>query len=283
MRQLKHFRALYICLAKTYFSALLRVSRALFGRRLLILRLPETLGDCLVYTFVASEIKARFYPIKIVLATNKPELFCDNPNVDRLLKLNRFTKVFLPYLHYTACFGYKGKQTKVAYMLLDILGAPPPYPAVRCDMRIDDEELAPRRAELPSRFVVVNPNGSPLFKNDWRDWGFERYQAVVDSMSDIQFVQIGSAGDRLLAGVIDMRGKPIRVSASIIKLSQAGLFQDGGLMHLANAVGTPCVIVWQRSPQGYAYDSNINLTRENDSPIEPPCVVVALKTLLQSA
>lgn len=102
-----------------------------------------------------------------------------------------------------------------------------------------------------------------------KQWPVERVQKTVDAFrGQLPIVQIGSAREPLLDGVIDRRGLPsLRQSAAV--LGQARLFFGvaGFLMHLARAVDCPSVVVYGgREPAELTgYPCNLNLANT------PPC------------
>lgn len=97
-------------------------------------------------------------------------------------------------------------------------------------------------------------------------WIAERYQEVVDQNRDrLNFVQLGSAGDPPLRGVLDLRGQTgPRESAAVLAASRLHLGYVGFLMHLARAVECPGVIVFggRERPDQSGYACNENLFTE---------------------
>ena len=58
-------------------------------------------------------------------------------------------------------------------------------------------------------------------------------------------MQIGEAGRPALRNVINLCGEiPFRIAVLVMKRARLFLGLKGGLMHAANAVGVPSVIVW---------------------------------------
>jgi ADP-heptose:LPS heptosyltransferase len=97
-------------------------------------------------------------------------------------------------------------------------------------------------------------------------WFAERYQEVVDqNRQRLNFVQLGSAGDPALRGVLDMRGKTtIRESAAILARSRLAVGYVGFLMHLARAVGCRGAFIFggREHPRQSGYSCNENLFTE---------------------
>jgi ADP-heptose:LPS heptosyltransferase len=100
------------------------------------------------------------------------------------------------------------------------------------------------KGRLFSRQAVIHTGGRNDAKN--KEWSSERYQAVIDYFGgEIHWIQLGTAGDPLMRGAYDLRGKTtLRESAAMVANSHVLLGQAGFLMHVARAVGTRAVIVY---------------------------------------
>lgn len=101
--------------------------------------------------------------------------------------------------------------------------------------------------DLNADFAVVEPHSSERWYGDLRTWPFDRWQCVIDWLRErkLPVVQIGEGGKRILAGAVDMTGHvSFREAVLLMKKARLFLGQEGGLMHAANAVDVPSVIVW---------------------------------------
>lgn len=122
--------------------------------------------------------------------------------------------------------------------------------------------------------VAVQASGmTALIPMRNKQWRVDRMQEVVDHLRqrNRRVVQIGSASDPALRGVIDRRGRTgLRQSAAL--LGQARLFIGlaGFLMHLARAVDCPSVIVYggREPPELTGYSCNGNVAHR---PACAPC------------
>lgn len=106
-------------------------------------------------------------------------------------------------------------------------------------------------------FVYIEPNIKGWLGSN-KDWGFERWQDVVNELHDVDFVQ---GPGRKLEGVTQVDTESFRDACAL--LSRASLFAgtDGGLHHAAAALGKRAVVVWGgfTHPRNLGYDSHINL------------------------
>ncbi len=94
---------------------------------------------------------------------------------------------------------------------------------------------------LDRDFVYIEPNtkSDSIYKN--KDWGFDKWQRVVDLLPDVRFVQ-GSG--RRLAGVAQRDTKSFRHACGLLLHADLFVGPDGGMHHAAAALGKPAVLVW---------------------------------------
>lgn len=224
-------------------------------------RFSRALGDNLMLSHLAREWKRCRPGSRVVLETNWPELFQGNPNVDLAVR----SKVALRYRRP----GYRIERetrTHILDQLAESVGLPPTAER-RVEMFLTPAEVEAATRGLPQPYVAVCPVGKRTVAGNRKDWGVERFQAVVDQCPGVDFVQIGSPADPLLRGVADRRGLPIRVSAAVLAGARRALVLEGGLMHLAQAVGTPAVVIYGGTvaPEVSAYPEHTNLV------VRAPC------------
>jgi heptosyltransferase-3 len=124
------------------------------------------------------------------------------------------------------------------------------------DLRLTDDEVVTAAVELgplaTKPFVVVNTGGKALEK----DWGEANWRALLEilgaSFPERGLVFVGAHEDSRRAGlladaweageVVDLCGR-LNPRESAAALARAELFigHDSGPLHLADAVGTPCI------------------------------------------
>jgi len=127
-----------------------------------------------------------------------------------------------------------------------------------CRLSYDPQKVRNEVRSLPRPFVVVNPNAGELALQ--RRWMPERFRELLyrlsDSFPNMHFVLIGSRSERkYVAGVLaELANHPrIRNLAGQLNLDElcfvldnavALITNDSGPMHLAAALGTPCVALF---------------------------------------
>jgi ADP-heptose:LPS heptosyltransferase len=128
------------------------------------------------------------------------------------------------------------------------------------DLRLQPDEIAVAERELAPlhgrRFAVI----APAAKWPTKDWGFDNWSMLLRSMnelySDLALVFVGSDDESarcaaLQSGIVhenlNLCGKLTpRQSAAVMRGGIFFLGHDSGPMHLAAAVGMPCVAIFGR-------------------------------------
>ena len=117
-------------------------------------------------------------------------------------------------------------------------------------------------------FIVIEPFSKDNYTPN-RNYPFEKWQKVVNQLSDsIKIVQIGNCG-KILDNVIDMTGQTtFREAISIIEKSELFLAAESGLVHGATAVNTKSVVIitGYQDKRMVAYPQNINIDISNHGP-----------------
>jgi len=133
------------------------------------------------------------------------------------------------------------------------------------DYRVEPGEIyltADERArftELRDR-VVIEPHikpGAPRGK----DWGWRRWQELVERTPHVRWIQLGPAGIAMLRGVQHVVTRDVREAAAAVSWARAVVCPEGGLHHCAAALGIRGVVVFGGyiSPRTTGYDLHENL------------------------
>lgn len=134
--------------------------------------------------------------------------------------------------------------------------------SIRPYLALTDEEKS--AASWADGCIVIQSSGMggrhPIQNKQWYE---ERFQGVIDQLKgEVEFIQLGSAGDPPLRHVRDLRGATrIRETAAILHHARLFVGTVGFLMHLARAVECPSVIVFggREAPWQSGYICNFNL------------------------
>lgn len=219
----------------------------------------RAVGDTLLLSAMARELKRVDSDIYIITETLLPELFYHNPNVDE----NRGWHIYSNKNNVKTWYNIqKDQQEHVIFDLLKNLPYSFPRVEIGVDLYLTQAEKSAAWSVLGEKSVIcIMSSGKTTFNNN-REWGKANFQQVVNYFKkDFLIVQLGSLTEALLDGVMDYRGKPLRETAAIIHESLLFIGQEGGLMHLANGVKKRSVIIFggYLHPLVTGYRENINL------------------------
>jgi ADP-heptose:LPS heptosyltransferase len=109
----------------------------------------------------------------------------------------------------------------------------------------------------PVNVVYIEPNvkGSNTVN---KDWGFDHWQRVVDTLPDVDFIQ---GRGRRLAGVAQYDTASFRDACGLLLHADFFVGTDGGLHHAAAAIGKRAVVLWSGfvNPEILGYETHVNL------------------------
>lgn len=116
--------------------------------------------------------------------------------------------------------------------------------------------------------AIIEPFNKPASPN--RDWGWQRYQAVVDATPGIRWLQINRTGSRILRRV---RHEPADTFIAACRTLSGAAFYlgpEGGLYHAAVALGVPAIAIFGGYiPASQGYDDAVNFYEDMGG--ESPC------------
>jgi ADP-heptose:LPS heptosyltransferase len=220
-------------------------------------------GDEIMASAEAREVRQANPDAKIVVGNGEREIwheiFAGNPNITRLADVRPGDRVL--WLK-----NYFGQRPYLDYARSDPTYRQSfrPYRALPGDFFFSDTELdhvhavlrEPRSHGKPLVSIEPNVDFGPN-----KDWGFLRWQQVVDVLKDrVTFVQ-PSYGKPLLSGVHALPSPRFRIFAAVLAGCDLHMGPEGGLHHAAAAVGCAAVVVFggriHPDMTGYAFHENI--------------------------
>lgn len=109
-------------------------------------------------------------------------------------------------------------------------------------------------------YVVLEPN---VKERDGRnkDWGWDRWLALLPLLKVLPLAQVGPPGTPLLPGVTHLITHSFRGACAVLSHARGFVGTEGGLHHAAAALGLPAVVIFGGfiSPAVTGYDSHRNL------------------------
>ncbi len=257
-------------------------------------------GDNLMATAVIAGIKKEFPDIRIfVLTKRRWEIFENNPDVTACFDA-RVVMEKNPSLYKRAIclseYTYSDFRNapKVKHMIdriYDLVGINVQNRIYKPRIYLTQKELDYRKwriQRLPRPLVAVAPSGKITTKIPNKFYGFEKWQkfAVLLRKANITIIQVGDKKEGpLLEGVKNYRNLGYRKTASVLRHCDAVITHVSGIMHLATAVGTPCIAIYggTEDPLVSGYPYNVNITTDLQcSPcwLEKPCDKPVCKDML---
>jgi len=117
-----------------------------------------------------------------------------------------------------------------------------------------------RAARIVAGRVLIEPHTKPGGTVN-KQWGWARWQALVDRHPEVPWVQIGPPGVASLNGVKRFETRNEREAAAAVSQMRAVVVPEGGLHHAAAALGVPGVVIFGGyiAPMvtGYALHTNL--------------------------
>lgn len=109
-------------------------------------------------------------------------------------------------------------------------------------------------------FVYIEPNvKADVFEGN-KDWGFNKWQEVVNALPGIRFIQ---GRGKPLAGVEQRQTRSFRDACGLLSHASFFVGTDGGLHHAAAALGKRAIVLWSGlvPPSILGYDSHTNICK----------------------
>lgn len=134
-------------------------------------------------------------------------------------------------------------------------------------LHLTDEERKRGRRDLARamkrtrRPVVILEPSIKAQSSPNKQWGAERYAAVVAACSEIQFVQMLHEGIDPIAGVATVWTASFREACAVLAAADGYLGPEGGLHHAAAALNVAAVVLFGGfiSPETTGYPDHVNL------------------------
>lgn len=216
-----------------------------FLKKVSLLYHEAGLGDTLLVAAVAREIK-QFYGDNINITVNceKSDLLQNNKYIDTIS--NRYDGIDLNY-HYGKSRSTKHFDTSLIEIMCRKVGINNPKHTV--DLFLTDEELnnAKKLLEKYNQPIVTIQTTSGEFDASRKHWPEHSWRDLVHFLNDssVTVLQLGSSADTVIDGTVNLiNKKSIRESAAIISYADLHIGIVSSLMHVAEAVDTPAVILF---------------------------------------
>jgi len=212
--------------------------------KILLVNTQAMLGDRLMFTPVVRDLKNQHPDWQIGVESFGPEIWENNPHIEQNLreldavyqigpaKVTKGSKT--NGLHITAAF-----RSSLEEQLNETIKQGP----FRPEIFLSEAEKSLKI--IDGRYWVINIDCGPFSA---KRWYHERWQQVVEALSEITFVQVGLKKDNQYrlrgANVIDLIDKTkIRELFSLVYNAEGCISLISSLMHVAAAFEKPCVVL----------------------------------------
>jgi ADP-heptose:LPS heptosyltransferase len=229
----------------------------LLGARLTIFDAFGAPGDTLLTAIVCRHLKQRFPRIRLNCLTPNPELLLRDPHLD---SINEPESYLCVWQWYPGLIERKDASENVLAATFRHLG----FRAYeyRARVHLSEEELTRARQRLdPTVKPVLTFNTRS--KEPVKNWPLASWSALLDRLRhDFDLVQLGDATEPEIAGVRRFAGQAsLRESMALLACARLHVGPDSFLMHAANGLDVPAVILFggSRTPANCGYLENLNL------------------------
>lgn len=235
-----------------------------FFNLIIIFRSGYALGEQLYMSSLINKLKQK----KIIVLTTCKELFNHNPHILFLVdikKRNFFINILINILYYTQgsniIFFYPKKLENLnnKNYLNDYSGNKHVIEinSERSKIQFQKEELKnffyfsekeeieyDKKYKYLGKFSLIQSETKKTFTNN-KNWNVDKFQVVVNSFPQINWVQIGLEQDFKLVDTIDLRNKTsIRELAFLIKKSDYVVCLEGFFAHLSSCFNTKAYVIY---------------------------------------
>ena len=222
-------------------------------------------GDALITANVIRCIKRQYRDLRINCITPHPELILLDPNIDSINQPETFYSIDSSY--WELIVRKEKSQNIIEHNMLKLGIERYDYKAA---YYLNEEEKGWAKQET-SQFkkpiLAICTKSKEIVKN----WPKENWEELVGSViSKFSVIQLGDESEPFFSNVTRFAGDlSMRQSAAILSFAQIFIGPDSLLMHIANGLNIPSLILFggSRPAECFGYHQNTNLaTRPECSP-----------------
>jgi ADP-heptose:LPS heptosyltransferase len=227
------------------------------GGRLTVEDLFGAPGDTLLTAILCRSLKQNYPRLRINVVTKNADVVQHDPHMDELNGPVGFCHLQFEYL---GILEEKASEPNILAPILSDVGIL--HYEYKARVYLREEEIAAARQRLPETgrpIVTINV----MSKEQVKVWRLQSWQELVARLvKDFTVVQLGDATEPAFPEVISFGGKlNKRESMAMLSLARVHVGPDSFLMHAANGLDVPSVIIYggSRPPSCLGYAANQNL------------------------
>lgn len=244
----------------------------------IIFQINGGLGKSVMATAVCKSIKEKYPNDKLIVITGYPDIFLNNPNVDRCLSHNELKYFYQDYIK-SKDFIYLGQEP---YLTNQYIKREKNLIEIWCDMydlpvTLMAGELFLTKREIDffsKKYVFEKPilalqtsgSAGDLMYNWSRDIPPKLAKSIIEKYSsEYAIVHIKGENQITYEGTIPFTDG-IRAVAVILTMSQKRIFMDSSCQHIAAALGLPSNVFWVTTdPLVFGYNTHNNILAEKET------------------
>jgi ADP-heptose:LPS heptosyltransferase len=251
------------------------------NRIFILFRFGNAIGDQLLMTGIVKLIKKK-YNYNIIILTKFPELFKNNPNVYKIFRISTksiFSNILIKFFkkinsHLIKEFIFETKHDKIFKLNNYQNKHIAEYHSLGLNLNLkfnnfkneiffskNEIKYFSENLNLPKKFALIQSQGKTSFTPN-REWGAEKFQKIVDSTRQINWIQIGKDSDYKIRNTLLFYTKfNFRELAYIISKAQLLLSLEGFYYHLANSFKIKKILIMSgfMSQKNIYYNNNNNI------------------------
>lgn len=229
------------------------------------------LGKNVMATALCKSIKVKYPESKLIVVTGYPDVYLNNPNVDRCITLQEakyFYKDFVegkeilylgqePYLT-TSYIKDEANLIEIWCKMYDL-----PISKLSGEIFLTKREVDfySRKYNLDTPYLVLQTNGSSgeLMYNWGRDIPPNVVKSIIENNKDLKIYHVKTENQIAYQGTTPFTDK-IRAVCVLISMSSKRIFMDSCCQHIAATFDLPSNVFWiTTSPKVFGYEINNNI------------------------
>jgi len=246
----------------------------------IIFNVKGGLGKSIISTAVLKAIKKEYKEAYVIVLTSYPDVFIDNPNVNKVIHHNDASDLHKDYI--------EDKEVKVfvsePYLESDYITESKSLIEIWCNLcgvpfNNEEPEIFISKSEMEyfapfyktdKPIMVIQPNGGaknqPLKYNWVRDIPAVTMKKIIDKYKDKYTIVHVKREDQPSFKNTVAALDTFRSVAILLILSEKRLIIDSFVQHMAAALGLPSVVCWVgTSPKVFGYEGHINIKANKEN------------------
>jgi hypothetical protein len=240
----------------------------------IIFQINGGIGKCVIATAVCEAIKKQYPESKLIVVSGYPDVFLNNPNVDRTYAFGNTSYFFEEHI--------EGKEVMLLahdpYLTAEHIQYKEHLIETWCRIyNIDYNNEQPKiyltdrertffgqkfNSDKPIFLIQTNGGGESELKYSWaRDIPYNLMANIIAEFKDEYNVVHMKREDQLSYDNTIPVTDTFRALAVLIELSSKRLFMDSFAQHTAAALNQPSTVLWiANKPNVFGYDIHTNIT-----------------------